>query len=84
MLFLKYLLMTGGIGMLVAAVGILAYDLFLERQYRKALATAAPGTLPLAPQFRWRGALALALLAWGPILLALAIVVVPSGMAGVR
>jgi regulator of protease activity HflC (stomatin/prohibitin superfamily) len=33
---------------------------------------------------RWRGALALAMLAWGPILLALGIVVVPSGMAGVR
>ena len=33
---------------------------------------------------RWRSALALALLAWAPLLIALGIVVVPSGMAGVR
>jgi len=33
---------------------------------------------------RWRAALAFALLAWGPILLALGIIVVPTGMAGVR
>src|SRR5438552_19094383 len=33
---------------------------------------------------RWRTALALALLAWAPLLLAASIVVVPSGMAGVR
>jgi regulator of protease activity HflC (stomatin/prohibitin superfamily) len=33
---------------------------------------------------RWRSSLALALLAWGPIVLALGVVVVPSGMAGVR
>ena len=33
---------------------------------------------------RWRTSLALAMLAWGPLLLAFSIVVVPSGMAGVR
>src|SRR5713226_7163837 len=84
MLFLKYLLMSGGVGMVLVAVGILAYDVYLETQYRRALATAEPGPLPPVPHIRWRGALALALLAWGPILLALGIVVVPSGMAGVR
>lgn len=84
MLFLKYLLMSGGVGMMLAAAGILTYDVYLERLYRRALAAATPGALPVAPQVRWRGALALALLAWGPILLALGIVVVPSGMAGVR
>ena len=36
------------------------------------------------PEWRWRTSLALALLAWGPILLAFSIVVVPSGMAGIR
>src|SRR6202040_4046545 len=35
-------------------------------------------------EIHWRNSLALALLASGPILLALSIVVVPSGMAGVR
>jgi regulator of protease activity HflC (stomatin/prohibitin superfamily) len=84
MLFLKYLLMLGGIGMIVAAAGILAYDVYLEVKYRQALASAGAGPLPPVPQIRWRSSLALLLLAWGPILLALGIVVVPSGMAGVR
>lgn len=81
MLFLKYLLLAGGIAMIVAAAGMLAYDLWLESEYRRAVAA---GTTAVAPRMRWRGALALALLAWGPLLIALSIVVVPSGMAGVR
>src|ERR1700690_2279954 len=84
MLFLKYLLMWGGIGMIAVAAGILAYDIYLEMKYRQALAVAGAGPLPPTPVVRWRGALALALLAWGPIVLALGIVVVPSGTAGVR
>ena len=83
MLFFKYLLMSGGIGMIVLAAGILSYDWYLELQYRSALANAG-GSLPPLPHMRWRGAIALALLSWGPILLAVGIVVVPSGMAGVR
>ena len=83
MLFLKYLLMWGGIGMISAAAGMLAYDLYLNLQYRQAAATAVP-PLPAPRYIRWRGALALGFLAWGPILLALGIVVVPSGMAAVR
>jgi len=84
MLALKYLLITGGLGMILLAVCILTYDLYREMLYRRALeapcgaATAAPVTL------RWRTSLALALLAWGPLLVAFSIVVVPSGMAGVR
>ena len=84
MLFLKYLLMLGGIGMIVAAAGILAYDVYLEMKYRRSLATANAGPSPPAPQIRWRSSLALLLLAWGPILLALGIVVLPTGMAAVR
>jgi regulator of protease activity HflC (stomatin/prohibitin superfamily) len=84
MLFLKYLLMLGGIGMITVAAGILAYDIYLEIKYRQALAVANAGPLPPVPQVRWRTSLALALLAWGPIVLALGIVVVPSGMAAVR
>ena len=83
MLFVKYLLMTGGIGMILVAVGILTYDVYLEVHYRRALAAAGPAPLPPTPM-RWRTALALALLAWAPLLLAASIVVVPSGMAGVR
>jgi regulator of protease activity HflC (stomatin/prohibitin superfamily) len=83
MLFLKYLLTWGGIGMIVAAASMLAYDLYHNLQYRQAMAL---GISPLPPvhYVRWRGALGLALLAWGPILLALGIIIVPSGMAGVR
>jgi regulator of protease activity HflC (stomatin/prohibitin superfamily) len=84
MLFLKYLLMLGGLGMIAVAAGILAYDVYLEMRHRKALAIASAGPLPPVPQMRWRSSLALVLLAWGPILLALGIVVVPSGMAGIR
>ena len=84
MLMLKYLLMTGGLGMIVAAMSILTYDLYREVAYRRALATAGTMPLPPAPQLRWRVSLALAWLAWGPLLLAFSIVVVASGMAGVR
>jgi regulator of protease activity HflC (stomatin/prohibitin superfamily) len=84
MLWLKYLLMWGGVGMIALAAGILAYDIYLEMKYRQALAVAGAGPLPPVPQVRWRSSLALALLAWGPIVLPLGIVVVPSGMAGVR
>jgi len=83
MLTLKYLLMCGGLGMILVAVGILGYDLYEEVLYRRALAT--PGaTLPPVTKWRWRTSLAFTLLAWGPILLAFSIVVVPTGMAGVR
>ncbi len=83
MLFLKYLLMMGGIGMILVAVGILTYDLSLEFRYRR---IEASGTTPLPamPELRWRTAVAFAMLAWAPILIALSIVVIPSGMAGVR
>src|ERR1700724_1405014 len=76
--------MTGGLGMIVAAVSILTYDLYRGVAYRRALATAGTMPLPPAAQLRWRASLALALLAWGPLLLAFSIVVVASGMAGVR
>jgi regulator of protease activity HflC (stomatin/prohibitin superfamily) len=83
MLFLKYLLMTGGVGMILIALGILAYDLTMELQYRRAM---AGGVAPLRaiPKLRWRTTMALAMLAWAPILIALSIVVIPSGTAGVR
>jgi regulator of protease activity HflC (stomatin/prohibitin superfamily) len=84
MLALKYLLMTGGLGMMIATVCILTYDLYREVLYRRALETPG-GTVSAAPVVvRWRTSLALAILAWGPLLVAFSIVVVPSGMAGVR
>ncbi len=84
MLFIKYLLTWGGIGMIVAAAGILLFDLYREMQYKQAIATGGDGQKPEEPGIRWRTTVALALLAWGPILMAAGIVVVPSGMAAVR
>jgi len=84
MLALRYLLMCGGLGMILVAVSILGYDLYRELLYRRALAIPGVTPVPEAPEWRWRTSLALGLLAWGPILVACSIVVVPSGMAGVR
>jgi regulator of protease activity HflC (stomatin/prohibitin superfamily) len=84
MLALKYFLVVGGLGMILVAVSILAYDLYREMLYRRALALTGAGSVEPSPQLRWRTSLALALLAWGPLLVAFSIVVVPSGMAGVR
>ena len=85
MLALKYLLIAGGLGMIFVALAILLYDVYREVLYRRALA-APEGTVvvPPHPEMRWRSSLALVLLAWGPLLLAFSIFVVPSGMAGVR
>jgi regulator of protease activity HflC (stomatin/prohibitin superfamily) len=84
MLALKYLLVSVGVGMMIVAVCILGYDLYREMVYRKSLET--PGGTPLAAPIavRWRTSLALVMLAWGPLLVAFSIAVVPSGTAGVR
>src|SRR6516165_8055472 len=83
MLFLRYLLMTAGVGMILAAVAILTYDLTRELQQRRTLNDPSPPPVPRTA-LRWRTAIALGMLAWAPILVALSIIVVPSGMAGVR
>ena len=81
MLALRNLLITGGVGMIFAALCILTYDLYRELLYRRALETpeTAADAVPVA--VRWRTSLALAMLAWGQLLVAFSIVVVPSGMA---
>jgi regulator of protease activity HflC (stomatin/prohibitin superfamily) len=84
MLALRYLLITGGLGMMIAAICILTYDLYREMLYRRAMETPG-GAVSAAPVVvRWRTSLALVMLAWGPLLMAFSIVVVPSGTAGVR
>jgi regulator of protease activity HflC (stomatin/prohibitin superfamily) len=81
MLFLKYLLMAIGIGMFLISGSILAYDFYLA-QFQPA---AEPGAAPAEPRWiRWRTSVALALLAWAPLLIALSIIVIPEGMAAVR
>jgi regulator of protease activity HflC (stomatin/prohibitin superfamily) len=83
MLALKYLLITTGLGMIFVALSILTFDLYRELLHRRSLATPGANPVPHHP-LRWQASLALGMLAWGPMLLAFAIVVVPSGMAGVR
>ena len=84
MIFLKYLLVWGGIAMIVAAIAIIARDLYLQFEHRKKAGTEGAPTVGPGSQIHWRGAMGLALVAWVPILLASGIVVVPSGMGGVR
>jgi len=83
MVLFKYLMLLGGAGMIAAAIALLSRDLYLLSQHKRKQAIPDTPAQP-APTTHWRGALVLALLAWGPILLATGIVVVPSGTAGVR
>ena len=82
MLPFKYLLMWTGIGLIVVAASILAYDFFLKLQFRRALAAGIPTAEP--EPIRWRMTVVFFALAWAPMLIAASIAVVPSGAAGVR
>ena len=86
MLFLKYLLLTAGIAMFVIAAGILTYDAYLliAWQRRRLNLDPAAGAPEPAPAIRWRTSIAFVMLAWAPLLISAGIVIVPSGMAGVR
>jgi len=84
MVLFKYLLLLGGAGMIATAIAMLSRDLYLGSQHQQLAATPGGAPVPPAPASQWRAAMALALLAWGPIILAMGIVVIPSGMAGVR
>jgi hypothetical protein len=68
MVFLRYLLLWGGAGMIAAAVAVLARDFFLFARHKQSLATPGTGPVPDAPTIHWRNAIVLALLAWVPIL----------------
>ena len=82
MLLLKYLLLVSGFGLLGVSSIILAFD-----AYRAAVQSMVPvpeGT-PGAPiAWRWRATVRLAAMAAAPLLVALSIVVIPSGYAAVR
>ncbi|WP_321472361.1 SPFH domain-containing protein [uncultured Paludibaculum sp.] len=88
MLLLKYLLMATGASLLLAAAIILVHDLYLLLKVRREepaegeVETA--GALEPARPIRWRLGLRLAILAVPPVLIALSILVIPSGSAGIR
>src|SRR5580692_3253384 len=86
MLSLKYLLLSAGITMFVIAAGILSYDAYLLIAWQRKRLHPDPeaGALGAQPSIRWRTSIALVMLAWAPILISAGIVIIPSGMAGVR
>src|SRR6266568_1762035 len=84
MLLLKYVMLMVGIGAFLGAAMIVAYDYYLAENYRRLLARGAAEKLPAPRPVRWSTAKKLAVIAWLPLLIGLSIVVVPSGMAGVR
>jgi regulator of protease activity HflC (stomatin/prohibitin superfamily) len=92
MLALKYLLMLIGLGLLGSAAGLVVYDVYVAEQLRRLIKRKANGETGIQlsdppPPFvpvRWRQAQRLAAAAVLPVLLALSIVVIPDGSAGVR
>jgi regulator of protease activity HflC (stomatin/prohibitin superfamily) len=83
MLALKLLLTIAGVLLLAAAVTITLYGFWPRIQYMRKKSDvdeAPPAPGPIA----WRGPLALVIVACLPLLVAASIVVIPSGMGGVR
>jgi regulator of protease activity HflC (stomatin/prohibitin superfamily) len=83
MFALKVLLIMAAAGLLVYAAGMLLFDLYLALEYRRRKTTGDATVVAPGP-VHWREAARAILVAIVPALLAAAIVVVPSGMGGVR
>jgi regulator of protease activity HflC (stomatin/prohibitin superfamily) len=87
MLALKLLLNIAGALLLACAAGIPLYGLWLRIKIARKKAggeSAEHETLIESDQIAWRGSVGLAILACVPLLIAASIIVVPSGMGGVR
>jgi len=87
MIALKLLLTVAGVLLLAAAFAIPLYGLWIRIRIarRKTAGETEPDQPKLEPQeIAWRGPVALLLVACLPLLVAASIVVVPSGMGGVR
>jgi regulator of protease activity HflC (stomatin/prohibitin superfamily) len=86
MLTLKYILIAAAVLLFASAVAIVVYDLWFAFTVRRRnlLAAAPEERTAELPPLRWRTSLALVLVAWMPLLLALSIVVIRSGEAGVK
>ena len=84
MIVIKYLLLIGAAAMLLIAAAMLLVDLYFQYEYRRRLALHPELQLPIPRPLRVRQAVRLGVLSLLPLLVALSIVVVPAGMAGVR
>jgi len=88
MLFVKYLLITGGFALLFTAAGMVAWDLYVLLRPRPLSLSSDEAELPGSgsspfSSLRWRTAARLGALALIPLLLGISIFVVPGGKAGV-
>jgi regulator of protease activity HflC (stomatin/prohibitin superfamily) len=85
---LKMLLTIAGVVLLAAAVGVLAFSMWkrVKKMLRKPIEEGAESAAaPDEPvELNWRRPLGLAIAGCVPLLVAASIVVVPSGMGGVR
>src|SRR6185437_10139007 len=92
MLLLEYFLLLAGWGLLAVAAVHLFRNIYKVVQYHRRLRRMAPSeeaasthaVLPEPPQLSWTTAQRAFLAAWLPLILAAGIVVVPSGMGGIR
>lgn len=88
MLALKTLLTIAGVVMLAAALGIPLFGMWKRywavRKWEMAQAAGGADKKPELTEVAWRGSVALAIAACFPMLIAASIVVVSSGMGGVR
>ena len=90
MLAIKYLLMVAGVLLLAAGAAIAIYDAWRVFQHSGWMAKGAGEDVapelidvPTPQPVRWRISVALAVVACLPLLIAMSIVVMPSGMGGV-
>ncbi|HEY2468612.1 MAG TPA: SPFH domain-containing protein [Terracidiphilus sp.] len=91
MIALKMLLTIAGVLLMAAAVAIPLYGVWMRIRYELKKKSGGEGLLlesgvaePEPEPIAWRGPVALALVACLPLLMAGSMVVVPSGMGGVR
>jgi hypothetical protein len=81
MVALKSLLLMGGVGMMALALAVLTYDLSLLFICRRALASGASLDAVTSRPLRWRMILALLILGWTPLLIALGVMIAPDPQA---
>ena len=91
MIALKIMLMIAGVSLMTAALVFPLYGLWMRIRYLQMKRSGGHGMLldsgaavPEPAPIAWRGPLAMALVACLPMLIATSMVVVPSGMGGVR
>lgn len=82
MLTVKYLLEFVGFALLAGAAAMIALDLF--RVYARTTATNTNDSPDAPAPIKWRRPARTAGIALAPLLLGIAIEIVPAGMAGVR